>query len=303
MRTGYLAPARVDGRVRLYLDWCTARDRSPFPLTPQQVAGYARDTGHPPRTGWMRVVLAEQARRGHRLDLVGSAPTPSSTPHPVPPPGHPAWLVAAARCAANAGGALRWTQLITGRRDAVVLVARWLGRSRRGIVSLTTADLRGGGALGHLSSAPQTSDHPLSCPASVVGDWAAVLPALQSGSRAAAQDVVLGGNAHHAEPADGPLLFAVDRHGWADPQVPLSPRAVTAITAVRLAHAATPQQDGLPETDRDPADTAGAGVDVDGDLEALLDRLDDAADDLARRTAVLLAEAGDQAAWVRAAWL
>ena len=186
----------------------------------------------------------------------------------------------------------------------LVLVARSLGRLRRGIVSLTTADLRGGGALGHLSSAPQTSDltrcraqHRWSatgrrcCPRCSRVAWPRPRTSSWAGTRT------------HAEPADGPLLFAVDRHGWADPQVPLSPRAVTAITAVRLAHAATPDQGGLPETDRGAADTAGGGVDVDGDLETLLDRLDDAADDLARRTAVLLAGAGDQAAWVRAAWL
>ena len=133
----------------------------------------------------------------------------------------------------------------------MALVARWLGRSRRGIVSLTTADPRGGGALGHLTCAPQTSDHALPFPATVVAGWAALLPALQSGSRAAAQDIVLGGKALHTEPADGPLLFAIDRHGWADPQVPLTPRTVTAITAVRLAYAATPRQDGPSETVRD----------------------------------------------------
>ena len=110
-----------DGRLTLYLDWCQVRARDPFPLTPEQLAVFAADTGRQPGVGLVRVVLAEQARRGHRSQ------TPRRRGGCGSGAGSEIWLRAARLCPTAAHGTVRWTDAVAGRRDAVALVARWAG--------------------------------------------------------------------------------------------------------------------------------------------------------------------------------
>lgn len=279
------------GPLALYLDWCTVRARDPFPLTAGLLAAFAADTGRTPGIGLLRVLLAEQARRGLGTARQGAEPVEGEDRA-----ADDTLLQAAARCPTVPGPGVRWTDAVRGRRDALLLVARWSGLTRRRIVGLTTRDLDDGGLLSGLGCRCDTA---LACPRRVVEQWATLLPALQSGSRGRAQQVLSGTN-DDPEPAetahDGPLLFSIDRHGWAEPDRALSTRAVTNICAIRLAH--------VKQTHAAPGESLAprsAGL-SDAGWDDLLDRLDATADELDARACELLGEAMSQAAWVRQAW-
>ena len=290
----------LDRRLTLYLDWCTVRARDPFPLTTEQLAAFTADTGRKPAVGLMRVVLAEQVRRGHPIRTPGDDDDRGAEAERL--------LRAARRCPTAARGPVRWTDVVMGRRVGVVLAARWLGLTRRQTAALTTADLADGGVLAGLECTCQTDvAQNLACPQHLVRAWSTLLPALRSGSRWRVQQIVSGGAdpeegdqepAEDQEPADVPLLFSVDRHGWAEPNKPLSTRALTGICAIRLSHLSRPltgsanHPAGLTTTDSTMADAS---------WDDLFDRLDAVTSELDARTNELLREARNQAAWVKAA--
>lgn len=299
---------RPDGRLTLYLDWCTVRGRYPFPLTADLLAAFAADTGRTPGIGMVRVVLAEQIRQGLPT-------TPDEGDSGVTRRGDPALLRAVARCPSSAGGSVRWVHAVTGRRDALILVTLWAGLSRRQTVGLTAADLTDGGLLADLGCRCDRDDGDLThrrtagaCPRHVRDAWADLLPALRSGSRWRVQQLVAGEacgesaldtGCDETTPGDAPLLFSVDRHGWAEPERPLSMRAVTAICAVRLARAERSEAEATVALPLQGTREVGS----DGDWDDLFDRLDAMTDDLDARAAELLTEARSQAAWLDAAWL
>ncbi|HEY5786354.1 MAG TPA: hypothetical protein VIU11_23330 [Nakamurella sp.] len=285
----------LDRRLTLYLDWCAVRVREPFPLTMEHLAAFTADTGREPRVGLMRVLRAEQVRRGH----------------PIRPPddvddcgaGADRLLQAARRCPTVTRGPVRWTDAVTGRRDAVVLLARWLGLTRRQTAALTTTDLTDGGVLADLDcTCRMGAAGDLACPSHLVRAWSTLVPALRTGSRWRVQQIVSGGadpDGHNQEPGDGPLLFSVDRHGWAEPDRPLSTRTLTGICAVRLSHISRPLT-GVADDPVGVDATASAMANVSWD--DLFDRLDMITTELDARAAELLVEAHRQAAWVNAAW-
>ena len=130
-----------------------------------------------------------------------------------------------------------------------------------------------------------------------------LLPALRSGSRWRVQQIVSGGADPEDDPGqdcreDGPLLFSVDRHGWAEPSRPLSGRALTGIYAVRLSQVDHPRPG--PGVERVRQEATGSGI-ADPGWDDLFDRLDALTDELDTRARELLAEARSQAEWVKAA--
>lgn len=241
----------------LFVDWCHARDRSPFLLDQEALDAFAAD---------LPVAPATRAQRERHLRRRLGA----STQQPL---AQTAWRTGPGW--ANLSQALAytpsvgWPRGLRGRRDAYLLVLIHAGLSRAEARDLAPGAIElHDGRVTLLGEDLATHTDPASCPACAVVRWlnaigmadrrgrpairAALLQARRAAPRHACQDK--GQPTHWREVFH--LLPAIDRHGWITDWRSMSERAISAVVAYRLSQPASTIHEPL-ETHPSPDDDAG----------------------------------------------